>query len=30
MQPENKIPVLDLISDEMKSVVNFHRDDLPP
>lgn len=30
MKPENKIPVLDKISDEMKSVVNFHRDDLPP
>lgn len=30
MKPENKIPVLDRISDEMKSVVNFHRDDLPP
>ncbi|MEW5190419.1 acetylesterase, partial [Citrobacter freundii] len=27
MKPENKIPVLDKISDEMKSVVNFHRDD---
>ena len=30
MKPENKIPVLDNISDEMKSVVNFHREDLPP
>lgn len=30
MKPENKIPVLDRISDEMKTVVNFHRDDLPP
>ena len=29
MKPENKIPVLDNISDEMKSVVNFHREDLP-
>ncbi|WP_249360466.1 hypothetical protein, partial [Citrobacter sp. wls707] len=25
MKPENKIPVLDEISDEMKTVVNFHR-----
>ena len=30
MKPDNKIPVLDIISDEMKVVVNFHRDDLPP
>ena len=34
MKPENKIPVLDKISDEMKSVVNFiaticHRGPLP-
>ncbi|WP_260862958.1 acetyl esterase [Citrobacter sp. Marseille-Q6884] len=30
MKPENKIPVLDRISDEMKTVVNYYREDLPP
>lgn len=30
MKPENKLPVLDLISAEMKTVVNTLQPDLPP
>ncbi len=30
MKPENKIPVLARISDEMKAVVNFQQPGLPP
>lgn len=30
MKPENKIPVLDLISDEMKAAINVRQNDLPP
>ena len=30
MKPENKIPVLERISEEMQRVVQFHQDDLPP
>ena len=29
MKPENKLPVLDLISAEMKTVVNTLQSDLP-
>lgn len=30
MKPENKLPVLELISAEMKAVVNTFQADLPP
>ncbi|HGY1227650.1 TPA: acetyl esterase [Citrobacter farmeri] len=30
MKPENKLPVLARISDEMKAVLNVRQDDLPP
>lgn len=30
MKPENKIPVLDRLSDEMLSVINVHQEGLPP
>lgn len=30
MKPENKIPVLTRLSDEMKAVVNFQQPGLPP
>lgn len=30
MKPENKIPVLTRLSDEMTAVVNFQQPDLPP
>lgn len=30
MKPENKIPVLTRLSDEMTAVVNFQQPGLPP
>ncbi|AYY76335.1 acetyl esterase [Citrobacter sp. TBCP-5362] len=30
MKPENKIPVLDLISAQMRAVINVHQAELPP
>ncbi|SUX60343.1 acetyl esterase [Citrobacter amalonaticus] len=30
MKPENKLPVLASISDEMRAVLNIRQDDLPP
>lgn len=30
MNPENKLPVLDCISDEMRAALNANQDDLPP
>lgn len=30
MKPENKLPVLASISDEMRAVLNVRQDDLPP